>query len=531
MKLLDLQQLNIALTKQLNRIAEDNRTQYTEFVDACSQKHEKDLFWWVTPFACRHTYSSSSFQNVCKLLLAKEIIDKDKDLQEIVVENRAMKKALKKYISKTDRKIRLFVRKKSNTDARLFYAFYIFLDVWYKEYRKYKVIRKLSKNQIYQFDEPIYLIDTPVLSSHLKGKEYTEAYFPDILEYTKENIYLCPTICFDNEMSLNELVFGLLHCTNYKFILKEMFWTKRDLLQCLRYPIKNILYCRSKKVYRDLDVTSIVNCDLIKGLYCSNSIIGILNYYFIKNLLKTDISIKKLIGWYEGQPSSTGLFIGYQKYSGKEAVGYAGCPMPENLINLYPSHLQGKSGISPKIIGIIGSYYSQMVTQYNRNQKFIILPALRHAGLYRDDSKIWKPEKEILIVLSYFMNSSKKLIRMINQVVTKEMGYKIIFKNHPTRGHYTLQDYEETAGDYAYEFVTGDLISIIKGKSLVIAAETTAGLEILAQGVPLILCEDINKLTTYPMINDFLREVCKTVYCAEELKTQMLKILKSIIGI
>lgn len=527
MKTLDLQNLDAELTRRMNQIAKDNQEKYTEFVDSCSKKYKNDLFWWLTPFASRNLYMSSSFQNFCKILLAKEIIDDDKELILIVVGDKAYKHVLRQYICRQKKDIKISVRKKKNKKKGFVYAIYIFMDIWRKEFRNYLKIRRLIKNQIYRFDKPICLIDTYVLTSRIKDGHYRDRYFENILKYTNENVFFCPTVSFDDNTSLEQVIFELLHCTDYKFILKEVFLKKRDYFKCFLYLLKVIKFCNSNKKYGELNFTRIVNCDLIHGLRNLNTMIGMLNYYFMKNLLNANIPIKKLVGWYEGQPSSIGLFAAYQKISGKEAVGYIGFPLFDILLfSVSPSALQSKMKMSPAVVGIIGSYYSTTVSQFNKNQKYEILPAFRNTNLYSKFNGEVEKKKEILVVLSYFKPSSVNLILMINQIFTKEMGYKLIFKNHPTNSAFTLSDYGVEAGNYEYGFVNGNLMDHVLGKSLVLAADTSSGLEIMANGVPLILCEELNTITFRPMLKEVFDGICGIAYNVDELKTQIERLLE-----
>ena len=490
--ILDLSNMSFENTKRLNEIFDMYSKSYTQFVDELSDIWGKELFWWVNQFSSRNIFLSAAYKKICMILLAIEMIKNGQEIKKIKVPDKEIEVVLKRYIKQKNYKIEIEVKQSLNVDKFIFANGILsnFINIA-EQVRLRSVIRKQTKQEPLLPSDELILIETDVFSTCFSTGEYKARDFIDILNFTEEKIYFLPYLFLNNDMTIKELIRYMTESKQYKFIYRENYLKLIDYIKAAVFPFYCRKYCRSSKFFQGIDVTEIINTDIIKSLYSRNSLYGILNYYFIQRIRKKSIRVKSLIGWYEGQPSSLGLFMAFrQNYIDKNSVGYAAYPLDVRWIQLAPSYIQQKYKVVPQKIGVAAQIFEDVVKQFSNTVEAIIVPPFRMQGIYEEKVDISKKEqKSLLVALPYFPEAAYRILQLLNELkdFLNKMQIKILLKNHPTKAMYTIKEYGCNELEIEYEFVSGDFNSIVQNADIVLTCTSTTSYETTLAGKPVII--------------------------------------------
>ena len=94
---------NIAVL--FNNIAKHLRGPFTQVVSEISEPMKGNIDWWVEGPASRNTLVSPFFHYYCAFHLVDELINKNYDISEIIVDSFAFEKILIKYFYKNGKSI------------------------------------------------------------------------------------------------------------------------------------------------------------------------------------------------------------------------------------------------------------------------------------------------------------------------------------------------------------------------------------------------------------------------------------------
>ncbi len=518
MSVFDFNRLNIELTKRLNRIAEEKRASYIEFVDACMEKFDREsALSWLTGFASRN--SSYAYTNVYKLLLLAELLE-EQTVEKVVVHDSFQKKAVKALCRQTGHKVRICQAERTIKDMGLVRKLQFFC-VLAGKYRESRRIRKVIKADEERLKTPFFLFDTYVLHSAFAEGEYKDRYFTNILEYTKEKLLFSTILTNNLPESGMSFYTKLKEEKKYQFLVKESFLTIRDYVWMLQWERVNKKFLRGSYIFSGYDISALVKGDILRNFAYLNTIDGLIAYRFLKRLKEKGASVKKAVLWYEGQPSSIGFVLGMRRFFPKVPVaGYVGLSLLENEIGYYPSKEQQRQGVLPHTFGVIGNGYTELIKKYNSALEVEVYPAFRYPLLWkkRGGDKISRRQKSILLVLSYYVDISAKLIRETLQALEDigDVSYQLYLKNHPVNARLRLKDYSVDSHREIF-FVEGDLIEAVQGKTIVVATATTSGMEIISQGARLIMYTAAGELINNAIPETIGEEYYAVAYSSEEI--------------
>lgn len=520
-RILDLCNMSPALTKRLNEIAEDHRKVFTDFIDRLSLKYKDNLYWWITPLASRNTSICDCFYDFCLLKLALYEIRKKKTVN-VIVPRLSVKQAIQRNI---DAKKIIFTVNENKKDIikrkfKRIYALYSFNLLQ----RRIKGVQKGTGNQnLVELGNDVILVDTYAIPSQFKKGVYTDRYFYGLRENTDENIIFLAHLDFNDIQEGQALAKSLGGVDN--IIPFEQFVEKNDFKYAKEY------YCQcSKFKFNDCKIDEIDVTDLVKdairvGSTNLSSMYAILKGNVICRLIeKYKVDIKTLIGWYEGQPSSNGMFqLIRKKYSYISTVAYVMSPCYENNLALYPSKLQIDEKCVPEFYGVQGNSWKKLIRQFADTVKCVSAPSFRYQQVYDihyEQLKLNRARQGILLVLSYNVESSRQLLRCFFEAVKELENISVEIKNHPVNDKYRLEDYSIISDEYSQldlHFVSGNMSDAVRGKEMVILCESTSCLEIVLNGIFTVSFMPCGKLSLLGLPED--ENVRKNIaYDTEDLK-------------
>ena len=440
---------------------------------------------------------SQTYYYLCLMLFVEKKIGTDTDLEEIDCPTKGFAACLKQYLKSIGREIRVFGTGNG--------PFISFLKQCKHSFQYFANFLSVKKRNACQDNWTGDLIFTYIYSHQLKGQETLVLKdFKKIESLTNRKLTIVPYIILNDSKNLKQTVDELGKIQNINIALRENHLRIRD---CLK------VFSLSRK-FRKLNIDnlrwgSVEVDDLIRESFQSdtrsvNVMDGLMNYCLMRNLKKEGRKIGHLIEWYEGQPSSNGLFFGYHKfYRGKNSVGYTGLPVTRNMMGVSPAIEQAKYGGCPDTISVIGEGYKELIQQFNPDFRVICVPS------FRMDS-IWKihregvaetgglKSEELLLVLPSGRSMCRKMLNAVFASLdsfTEKKKYSIIIKNHPDNLKLTVDDYGVDSRNFSVGYVEGDLLKTASGKAgVIVSAEGSTLLELLVRGVNVIVFDQYTNL-------------------------------------
>lgn len=514
MKQLNLVEMSQEDTKLLNTLFIQNSNIYTEMIDGLSRKWGKSMYWWATCLASRNPWLSSAYRDICIVLLAIRRVEQDSDISEMAVPCEEIKCVLQGYFNGKDRQVEILAGKReAGCDNSGFISQFV-RNVFIKKC----VEKSWGKQGAVQTGDRIVLLDTEILASQIKKGIYRDRLFDNIEDLTDKKIVFMPQLVEDIMADRNGLIKRIRKCRGRNTVLKEHFLTWQDYLKLLLIPFWSRRFCEGSKFFNDIDVTPIVNRDIKFAMSSAQSQECVLKYQLIRQMRKRKIAVETLVGWYEGQPGSLGMFAAYNKmYKEGKSVGCIGFAIDENWLSLAPSKEQMKQKVVPEQIGVIGEIFLKDPKRFYGGVETVLFPAFR----IKADIEVCGGATEdcVLVALSYEEAVSCRILKMIKEIEEwlRENQIKVYIKNHPQLSNRTLNDYGINELNCEYAFLDQTFQEAIERTDIVITAKSTTSYEAALFGKRVIILGMTGDITFTYMPKEWKGKRYGIAYSGQEL--------------
>lgn len=526
MNVLNLCDLSEDLTKKLNSIAEEERYLYTELVDKLSEKYKKNDSWWITPLVSRETSICEGFRDYCIARLAVNEISSGKYDRVIV-----SKKAIADTIKLNSGSVRLDIKLTEKKGERIKRLLPFLYNIWniFKLYKRVSTVKKncrLSDLKKVK-NEKIILVDTYMIPSQFNNGKYTDRYFNGLKKNTNQNIVFLAQLDFN---SLSEAAALANDVGKLDFVIAfEPYVQNNDFIDIIRYS----KYCRNFRfntcIIKDLDISPIVNFSLKQGASNITSMYGILKGNVVCRLIsKYKMEIETLIGWYEGQPSSNGLFYKVRKFHENVlTIAYVYSPCPENNLGLYPSKMQRKNKGVAEIYASPGMAWLPSIRQFDKETECILAPSFRyHTDFQKEKESNIANADNVLLVLSGVIEVASQQLHSFFAAVKDFPFLQVIIKSHPFNENLTLLDYGINENEYEnlkYKFIKGNMKDIVRNAKIAVLSETSSCLELIAKNIAVIVFVPSGRLSYHCMPKAYENLICEA-YSAKEIRNYIVEL-------
>ncbi len=524
---IDLTAMTPEMTRELNRIAEQYRTPYTEFIDGLSEQFADAKFWWDTPLASRNTFICRNFLDICILRLAMNLARKGRRIKCIVRERR-IRQALRDNLGvrsipstssvKSGFKAKLKEKIFGYSWASSEYAFYTF------QRRIRKMQKWYGKGSLETFrGRELTLVSTYRVPAEVRTGVLQDRYFSGLKENSDEDIVFLAFSVFDSEAE-GKLLSDVLHASEDHICIED--WIEPDDFREVREYIR---WCRKVSVpqctFEGMDVTALVKEALRTGASNDNAMWGIVKGRALCRLVEQyGLKIKCLIDWHEGQPSSNAMIRRFRaKYPAVPTVACLPFPYEENLLSLHPSERQVASSIVPEYFTVMGRAWKKQMCQFSKDVKCVAVPSFRHQGIWDDTIEAAMERKGILLILSYFVDCSTQLLTAFGEAIrgfdSANIG-PIYIKNHPVNQGHHISDYgvsESFFLGWDIIYISGDINKALHGKKMVVLAKTTSTMEVMLSGAYTINYIPVGELSMVSLPEN-ARQKITIAYNAEDLR-------------
>ena len=221
-----------------------------------------------------------------------------------------------------------------------------------------------------------------------------------------------------------------------------------------------------------------------------------------------------MVNWFENQAISHGFNIGFRRfYPEVNLIGYVGIPLQNNYLSLYPTEQERISEVIPKEIDVIGEGYIDEIKKFSPNLIVKVGPAFRFTGIW--NKRKYSPDKNkftILVALPILVNESDEIINIVIKAARLIKIENCFFqiKPHPAQNVEKLMP--------KFEFITGDFNLCVEKVNVLISSASSACLETLAKGIPVIIVASKIGLTQLVIPEYLEQDIWRLCYTSKEIE-------------
>lgn len=514
------------LRREMDRMAETLRKDYVLFLSKVIQGQEGNIDWWVMDFISRNTAISPMFRNCCVIEVVREYAHRT-CLQSIVVDSQALAKAIRQIVRPgttvcvSTANLTTFCSIKpllKYVHGVCIHIVQIVASLFTRCLRK-----PLSGDMLTLLG--VFLTDDSIVHGN-----YRDRYYGSLLSQFSseelENIYYFPNYY---RIRNHFKAYQNMRTAQQNFIIRD------DFLQLSDYTFSWGLFWRSLRLkptytqFRGVDISGLIREEILCSSTSSSSMAALLNYRLPLRLKQKGIRIKKVVTWFENQTIDHGFNAGIQKhYPFIETVGYIGIPLPNNYLSVYPTDQEIASQVIPSCVSVIGEGFKEMVIQFSKELQVSVAPAFRYESLWRKQFECYTDDaKGILVALPISVVESVEMLKIIAEAsaLFQSPKPKFYIKPHPTVNPKCLSDLLNDDWPGSFQLVDGSMDAWLMRCLIVISSSSSATIETIARGIPVILLSVGSSLTLLYIPPNVPRDMWNLCYESRTLEKTIRKLL------
>ncbi|MDC0553786.1 hypothetical protein OAO25_01010 [Flavobacteriaceae bacterium] len=518
--ILDLNSLSSEQLKLLNKLSIKIRDDYNLLIEEIYSKSNKKIGWVVNSLLSRNPYMSDLFINLLYVLFIKEILEKNKNIDCIILIDDSIYKTLIRYLKESKIDIEVIYNKKTKEGffriskffvKNIYYSFLLFLN------------KKAQSRKKTILNNEIRLIDIFWDKGMFDNNNYNDKYYGSLLDFftkkERQSIYHLPHIVEVNKLSFFRTKSKL---AGINVIFKHDYLKISDYLFALTMPFR--LKFDKKIKFKGINIENLLIRDFANNIFNTSSFYGLLNYRFVMRL-KNDFpfNIKLFVNWFENQVIDRGLNKGFSDYfKDMNTKGYQGFVVSLDYNSyLCPTKLEMKLGVLPKKIYTCGKGLKSSLQRFNENLNIKTISALRFEHLWNIESTMMvkgKQENNILVILPFVYY---ECIKIINKILEIRSDYRLenltfYLKLHPDLNKKKLLSFIDPLPENI-KFEKRNIHESLQNTILIVGNTSSACVEALAFGIPAIILGDRIGLTQNPIPLNIDKLIWRIVFGSEEL--------------
>ncbi|MGV8124325.1 MAG: hypothetical protein AB2L14_31650 [Candidatus Xenobiia bacterium LiM19] len=485
----------IDIASHLNRLADEIRKEFIEWMDDLNRNNSHTFMWWLGNLSSRNVYSSNLFLYSCYIELITSLYDNNENTPSLIItESYALAQVLIQWANNRAILFKAVTAPFEHTLKRILWwrdTLLRWLGSSFRIFSRYcAALFSISSRK--ELPEHPIIIDTFVSDSYIsKDGTFTDKFFPYLHQYLAdqgEKVLIHPVLVnvgFNYFTIIKNLRNGSSH-----FLIQEDYLTVFDYLEALCYPIYIFLRKVKSRDFRGNKLDPLFSEEESGGSIAS----GIQAYlmYRLFYRLKKKINPKLLIDWYENQIIDRAVIGGFtHSYPEKKTIGAQIFISSENDINLFPSKSEIESQVAPYMIVTAGEYQSSIIKKYVADIPCSITASLRYLHVF-DDVNNKNPVKDdlftLLVILPQNMDYSLEILDSLTNCLPEiKQDIRILVKNHPTVSpERIIRAFGNSRWDKKYIFFTDTIANALKRTNVALSSNSSAIIEALALGVPTI---------------------------------------------
>jgi hypothetical protein len=487
---------------------------------------------------CKKSGNGSFLDSIILLWFAWEQISINPKIKTIIVENEELKTALidnKKIFGD----ITILVRKARTYSDTYFFkllrgSFYIFNEwIWSALFLRKKTIQ----------NNDIVILDTFVTPSSFNNEDqFIDRYFPNYSKYlsqTETSSIVTSPILLGFRWPLEYIrLWKKINHSKKNFLLQNAFLTLSDSFKTLKssilLPIKKFYF----PSFGPLNVESLAKFELFKDFCSPRFMLSINTFTFYKKLSYEKLSIKGMVGWHENQDIDKAINLAFSKYhSASFTHGYRGYAPAEFEYEKDILPCEVEKGLIPQKIFVVSNFFLEQTKMYCPDLAVDLGPALRFQHLFdiledgdgqpsftnnQPDEKL-----DILVSLPINLKQSIYILQLFKGLSDNfHSRIKLWIKPHPATKvspiHKLIQ--HNLSPNLDYELIFSPLSLVIPKMNCLATYASSAALEAIAYGIPVVMCGNANWVT-HNTIPEMIRVQCSlNAMTVEDLERAILRL-------
>lgn len=506
---------------KLSSIYHDNKNNLEKIFYNLIKKDEKNFL----VFSCL-TSRNPEENNLYYKFAAIKLIEyyyKKKKLKKIITQDKFLTKLIKKKF-KNLRVINNHANRFSfKNNLSIFKNLFFFTKLYLFKNKKRKNFF-LEKKKIILID--IFLIESMFYGSKFDNRYYS-SYFNNFQTKDKNRIFYLP-IFFNRSLTRKNMkIFSIKN----NFILHTDFLNILDFFKIiLRLITGNFFYIKKDIIYKNLNLSDLINYEIVGKKFSHALLISLLNYYTFKKLKIDKADINIFIDWFENQLVDKSLNFSLSKFFPKTKLrGYFGINSDLDINNfLVPSKLEKKFNLAPKEIFIINKDQKRYFKKIYKNNLNLI-PAFRNQNIFKylknkKKSNLYNYNVLVVFTGSYLDNLAMiKTINSLSKELCESINFLLRFhKNSETKKMVEMIDHKVKFRISGNE----NIYKLLLKSKCVISRPGTIFLEAKIFDVPIILTPRVYGVLPQKLNSSLKNSLCYENYEVGKKLKQLFKLRK-----
>ena len=314
----------------------------------------------------------------------------------------------------------------------------IFLNQFVYRIAQLLIFNYLFKKKKSNYSNNIILIDKYIFPNYIEKERYYNGLINNIKQEYISLIYFVPTLSMIKIKDLYRTYKKLIN-SEVKYIFKEYYYSFGSIFFSLLHFFRKRNLKIKDAIYNEINFSYIIQEELNNDTIAFFAAVeSFLTINFIKKLKKSNISIHKVIDWFENQTVDKAWNYGFNTYfPNVKSLGYKGMAPSQMLQSeMYTLEVERTNSFLPKKIGVIGHGFIEDVKRFNKKTPIVVCPAFRCNYLWHDrsDSERKNEKLKILFALPITIDQSIRILSKLTDLKNNinKLKYEILIKPHPT---------------------------------------------------------------------------------------------------
>lgn len=513
-----------------NQIAVEIRGIFHQFIEQISIPYGRSLDWWGEGPASRNTYASPLFHYCCSIILVRRLLREGAPIDQIITDSKSFCKILQELARLHNARISIRVLR--------FQQFKYFrrwlkqmLRPWYYPI-KFAVLHCRIKYVAWRTRplarplpaEPLTLIDTFIFGAD-DNNHYYPGLWENLTEQERKLVFFVPQ--FYCPRQLGKLL-KKIRSAPINYLLKEDFLTWRDYIYAWSHIFRVRKMGFEDAEFAGLNMSALIREELRSNIGFYSAFLMLLNYRFFKRIKEKGIKIRLAVDWFENQVIDKGWNGGVRDfYPQTSTVGYQGFIVSAHYLCMFPTTLEKELKIIPKEVAVVGKGLIIRTKYFCPDLVVQTAPSFRFQGVGGDRTRQC-PVLDyftILVALPMHFQERQDIISIVSAMFKdlKEQNVRFWIKPHPTSASKNIIRGFSGMLSNKFQFVQGNLNFLAEQTDLLISSSSSSCLQLLANGVPVIVIGNQYGLTYNPIPEEITNEIWSLCYTAEETLDEVKK--------
>lgn len=377
------------------------------------------------------------------------------------------------------------------------------------------------------------LIDIYLHQSDLiAGNKIRDRYFPGLAEWYRSRGFCVAYYPFLFRASITQLpaTYKGLKQSAIPSVLFERFISFTDIIlsvgQCLRLAFANRPLL---KPFCGVDCQALVD-----RRTKSNSLSALYPFLLLRTpqrLVRFGIKPTIFIDWYENQSIDKATHWGW-KVAG-HPIRHVGVrqfiPMP-NFLSEFTTDAEIVAGVAPREQWVCGDILPRLLSTYSREAQYRVVPALRFSHLFKDLPAAGEKGGDCLVLLTHTYAECVEMLQIVyaNSALIESECRSIIIKAQPNAPKVTSAvraRFSSRPGE-ALCWSNRGISELLRNAKLVISGGTSAAIEAICYGVPVILIGSRAGLDANPL-EQVDRSMWQLIYSQDDFESAFQKLINN----